>query len=337
MDSSLESVLKSVKDELGQNSAYVATDTELLPPKQFISTQCLPIDLAIGRPGIPVGLLTLIYGPESQGKSTLGLHILAETQSIGGLAILFDTEYSFDVDRATAIGINCDELLIVNKNTMEEYFDSLSKLMKVIRSDEAYKDVPITVVWDSLAATAVDRDTADKDKFYELGVANQARVVSSSLRKIMSDINQNRVALVILNQLRENIGVMYGPKEVLPGGRATKFWSSLSLRTKKIGDYEQDKKKIGIVCNISVEKNRLAPPFKEVAYAIRFDTGIDKVQGLLDGAIMLGVMSQKSGWYSFNAPYDDKYGSKGVREKDAYDMIAENQELRDDIWKKAWQ
>lgn len=329
-------VVKSIKDELGQSSAYFASDTDLLPPKQFISTQCLPIDLAIGRPGIPVGLLTLIYGPESQGKTTLGQHILAETQAMGGLAILFDTEYSFDIDRATAIGINCDELLVINKNTMEEYFDALSKLIKVVRSDSAYKEVPITILWDSLAATAVGRDNDTKDRFGELGVANQARVVSSSLRKIMPEINQNRISLVILNQLRENIGVLYGPKEVLPGGRATKFWSSLSLRTKKVGDFEVEKKKVGIACKITVEKNRLAPPFKEAAYAIRFDTGIDKVQGLLDSAITLEIVLPKGGWFSFNEPYSDTYGVKGFRERELYDLIASNEELKETICQKAW-
>lgn len=273
--------------------------------KNYVSTQVLPLDLAIGHRGIPCGRVTLIYGPESEGKSTLATHILAETQRRGGLAILFDTEFSFDKAWAERIGIEYNSLVHVQPETMEQVFEHLNKIIDQV--EEARKSGndpgPVVVVWDSIAATPVNVEMEKKDKFYDMQPGQQARVMSTSLRKIVKRIAENEIALVLVNQLRDNIGVMYGPKESIPCGRALRFYSSLSIKVRKQEILYDNKIPIGIGCEARIEKNKIGAPFKRADFSIMFDmnqeTGIDLDLGYFNAALSLGILKQGGGWYEF--------------------------------------
>ncbi len=285
-------VVKKVNDE----ALVRSWEEEIVSPvKYFISTQCPVLDLAIGRPGIPCGRVTLIYGAEGCGKSTLGTHLIASAQSQGGLTVLIDTEYVFDPERAERIGVDYRSLVHLRTETMEETFEVLQEIFRTVRED---KSIPFAlVVWDSLAATPVASEMVKKDKFFDLQPGQQAKVLSVSLRKLVKDIAENHIALVLINQMRENVGVLYGPREVMPGGRAIKFYSTLTLKLTGKGKLEEEGECIGIVCEAYVEKNKLAPPFQRVEFEISFRDGIRIPQAYLSALLLVGAVKTSNGWW----------------------------------------
>jgi recombination protein RecA len=296
---------------LGNGVVYKPADIPNTKVRQYISTQCLPIDMAIGRRGIPCGRISMIYGPEACGKTTIAYHVLAEAQRMGGVAVLYDTEFSFDPDRAEIIGINPEELILVQDVNMEELFTSLDALIDKV--EEGNLPTPVCVVYDSITATKTRSEEERKDKYNNQQPAQQAQVLSKSLRLILNRVVKNNIALVFLSQMRDNIAGY--ASDVVPGGRAVKFYSSLMLKVSRVGILKDGEESVGIEGKAKVDKNRLGPPFRTASYTINFATGLDRVKGYLDAAEQLGVVSKSGGWYEFTEDYR-MFGETKFRQKD---------------------
>ena len=269
-------------------------------------------------------------------NSTLAYHILAQTQQDGGVAVLFDAERALDegnVPRLKRIGLDVDSLVLVHKDTMEEYFQSCFKIIDATRNYD--KTIPITIVWDSITSSPTNQDLSKKDVFNDLGVGNQARVISASMRKIMSTIAGNNVAFVVINQLRENIG-FFGAKEVMPGGKALGYYASVIIRIGSVGQPYQDEKGVdsGIECITNIQKNKIAPPFKEATLRINYYDGIDKEHGYYVVARDLGIVKEAGSWFEFTDEYKDFYDKK-FRSRDWKNVI--NDEVKEVIYKTAWE
>lgn len=304
---------------------------EGITSKYYISTQAPSLDWIIGQRGIPSARVTLVYGTEGSGKSTLVTHLLAECQRMGGLSVLMDTEYAYDPARSERIGVDNSSLLLLRPETMEEVFETLDK---IIQFREKEPDIPILVVWDSVTATPVFSEISKKDRFYDLQPGQQAKVLSTNLRKLIRSIAAQQIAFVMVNQIRENVGVLYGPREVMPGGRAIKFYASLILKIKKTGIYHSsDDEPLGITCEVEVEKNKLAPPFRKTEININFMEGIDIPASYMDVALKLGIVERVGSWYQLADPYQ-KFHSKKFRAGDFKNII--NQELKETIDQIMW-
>ncbi len=311
----ISDVINVMEKVLGNGVVYNPADLPNTKVRQYISTQCLPIDMAIGRRGIPCGRISMIYGPEASGKTTIAYHILAEAQRMGGVAILYDTEFSFDPDRAEIIGINPEELILIQDINMEEMFISLEAL--ITKVEEGDIPTPVCVVYDSITATKTRSEEEKKDKYNNQQPAVQAQVLSKSLRLILNQVVKNNIALIFLSQMRDNIAGY--ASDVVPGGRAVKFYSSLMLKVSRSGLLKNGDEVVGIEGKAKVEKNRLGPPFRVAGYTINFATGIDRVKGYLDAAELLGVVKKAGGWYEFTEDYR-KFGENKFRQKDFSDL-----------------
>jgi len=292
----LQKVIKSIR-EIDEDLVQLPEELADSAPKYYVSTQIPTLDLAIGRPGIPSGKVTLFYGSEGHGKSTVAYHLLAEAQKSGGIAVLLDTEFAYDPDRATRIGIDNSSLILVHPSTIEEAFEVIEKVIQSVREEST---APLVIVWDSLAATPANTEVEKKDRFYDLQPGQQAKVLSSAMRKIIRQVAMNDVVLLLVNQVRENVGVLYGPKEIMPGGRAIKFYASLIVRIRRDGFVEEDGKRIGISCVAEVEKNKVSAPFREARFIIDFQKGVDIPHAYLLAAMSLGLVSRNGGWYAFD-------------------------------------
>lgn len=311
----ISDVINAMEKVLGNGVVYKPADIPNTKIRQYISTQCLPIDMAIGRRGIPCGRISMIYGPEASGKTTIAYHILAEAQRMGGVAILYDTEFSFDPDRAEIIGINPEELILVQDINMEEMFTSLEALIDKV--EEGDIPTPVCVVYDSITATKTRSEEEKKDKYNNQQPAVQAQVLSRSLRLILNQVVKNNIALIFLSQMRDNVAGY--ASDVVPGGRAVKFYSSLMMKVSRVGILKNGDESIGIEGKVKIEKNRLGPPFRTADYTINFATGIDKIKGYLNAAEMLGVVKKAGGWYEFAEDYR-KFGENKFRQKDFSDL-----------------
>jgi len=332
-ESFVKQVIKSIR-EIDEDLIQLPEELAECAPRYYVSTQVPTLDLAIGKPGIPSGRVTLLYGSEGHGKSTLAYHVLAEAQRVGGLGVLIDTEYAFDLERADRIGIRGSSLLLLHPSTVEETFVAVEKLVKEIRGK--YEDLPLVVVWDSLAATPSKVEMDKKDHFYDLQPGQQAKVLSSSLRKLIRLIATQDVVLVLVNQIRENVGNFYGPKELMPGGRAIKFYASLIIRVKREGFVEDDGVRTGISCVAEVEKNKLAPPFREARFIINFQNGVDRMANLLDLVVGLGLAQKSGGWYSLQGDLASLYDRKFREAEWAGICTVEMQEkILDLAWRSA--
>lgn len=326
-------IIKGIQ-EVDEDLIQLPEELEATAPAYYISTQTPTLDLAIGKPGIPSGRVTLLYGGEGHGKSTVAYHLLAEAQRIGGVAVLLDTEYAFDLERAKRIGIRPDDLILIHPPTVEESFVVVERVVREVRAVDPH--VPLVVVWDSLAATPAKTEIDKKDYFYDLQPGQQARVLSSSLRKMIRLLATTHVVFVLVNQVRENVGVFYGPKEIMPGGRAIKFYASLIIRVRREGFVEEDGRRVGIYCVAEVEKNKLAPPFRTANFIITFDRGIDRVANLLEAAILCGLVTKNGGWLAGVGDLASLNGGKRFREKDWEGLLtAEVEEvIRRHLWEK---
>ena len=255
-----------------------------------ISTGSLALDHALGVGGIPRGRVIEIFGPESGGKTTLALHIMAEAQKRDGLAAFIDAEHALDVMYAKKLGVNCDDLLVSQPDTGEQALEIVEVLVRSGAMD--------VVVIDSVAAL-VPRAELEGD-MGDVHMGLQARLMSQALRKLAGSIAKSMTAVIFINQIRMKIGVMFGNPETTPGGNALKFYSSVRLDIRKIGNIKDGQEVVGSRTRVRVVKNKVAPPFKEAQFDIMYGEGISTAGDLLDTAVQTEVVDKSGAWYSLD-------------------------------------
>lgn len=314
----LEAAITQIEKDFGKGSIMkLGTGMEKMNV-EVVSTGCLSLDLALGLGGIPKGRILEVYGPESSGKTTVALHMVAEVQKLGGIAGFIDAEHALDPVYAKAIGVNIDELYISQPDSGEQ---ALEITETMVRSGA----VDIVIV-DSVAALVpkaeIDGDMGDSH------VGLQARLMSQALRKLTSVISKTNCIVVFINQLREKIGVMFGNPETTTGGRALKFYASIRMDVRKIDSIKQGGEVVGNRTKIKIVKNKVAPPFKEAQFDIMFGQGISRIGDVLDIAVEDNIVIKSGAWFSYN---DEKIG-QGRENVKIY--LENNPEIFSEIEKK---
>ncbi len=260
-----------------------------LEPVAAIPTGALELDLALGIGGVPRGRVVEIFGPESSGKTTLALHIIAEAQRLGGAAAFIDAEHALDPKYAGAVGVSIDDLLISQPDTGEQALDITEILVRSAAVD--------VVVIDSVAALVPRAEIEGEMGEPTMGL--QARLMSQALRKLTAAISKSRTCVVFINQLREKIGVMFGNPETTTGGRALKFYASVRLDIRKIASIKDGENMIGARIRVKVVKNKIAPPFRDAEFDMMFGEGISRTSSLLDLGVAHKVIEKSGAWYSY--------------------------------------
>jgi len=255
-----------------------------------ISTGALNLDAAIGVGGIPRGRVTEIFGPESSGKTTLALHVAANAQRAGGVAAYVDAEHALDVDYARKLGVDIDNLLISQPDTGEQALEITDILVRSGAVD--------VIVIDSVAALVPKAEI--EGEMGDTHVGLQARLMSQALRKLAGGINRSRTSVIFINQLREKVGILFGNPETTSGGRALKFYASVRLDMRRIGQVKERDVVIGNHTRVKVVKNKVAPPFRQAEFDIMFDEGISHAALLVDLAAEMGVIVKSGAWYAYN-------------------------------------
>ena len=313
----LEVALSQIEKQFGKGSVmklgeYKAMNVEAIP------TGALGLDIALGIGGVPRGRIIEIFGPESSGKTTLALHIIAEAQKMNGEAAFIDAEHALDPVYAKHLGVNIDNLIVSQPDTGEQALEITESLVRSGALD--------VIVVDSVAALVpkaeIDGDMGDS----HMGL--QARLMSQALRKLAGAINKSKTVIIFINQLREKIGVMFGNPETTTGGRALKFYASVRLDIRKIENIKQDGEVVGNRARVKVIKNKVAPPFREAEFDIVYGKGISKEGNILDMAVNLDIIEKSGSWFSYN---EEKIGQGRENVKE---YLKENPKLMEEIEKK---
>ena len=310
LEKALEAVQLDINKEYGEGSIMRLGGTANLDV-EAISTGCLSLDMALGVGGVPKGRIVEVFGPESSGKTTLALHIVAECQKNGGKAAFIDAENALDPEYAKNLGCNSDDLLVSQPDSGEQALDILQKLLETAALD--------VIVIDSVAALV---PKAELDgQIGDVTVGLQARLMSQALRKLSGPINKSRTCVVFINQIREKIGVMFGSPETTPGGRALKFYSSVRLDIRRIAAIKEGTDMTGNRTRVKVVKNKVAPPFKMTEFDIMYGKGISSEGDILDLAVAGDIVEKTGAWYSFE---DMKIGQG---RENAKSFLKENNEV----------
>ena len=296
--------------KLGDPAAQVAVET--------IPTGSLSLDLALGLGGVPKGRIIEIYGPESSGKTTVALHMIAEVQKRGGIAGFIDAEHALDPVYAKNIGVDIDELYISQPDSGDQALEITETMVRSGAMD--------IIVVDSVAAL-VPRQEIEGD-MGDSHVGLQARLMSQALRKLTPVISKSNCVVIFINQLREKVGVMFGNPETTTGGRALKFYASIRMDVRRIESLKQGGEVIGNRTRIKVVKNKIAPPFKEAEFDIMFGKGISKESDILDLAVNLGIIQKSGAWFAYND------GKIGQGRENAKNYLKENPEIAAEVEQK---
>ncbi|KAA0456428.1 MAG: recombinase RecA [Candidatus Thioglobus sp.] len=314
----LKSALAQIDKQFGKGSVMFLDDDGVQGDIEAVSTGSLSLDIALGIGGLPRGRVVEIYGPESSGKTTLTLHVIAEMQKLGGTAAFIDAEHALDPQYAKKLGVNIEEMLISQPDTGEQALEITDMLVRSGSVD--------IVVIDSVAALTPKAEIEGEMGASHMGL--QARLMSQALRKLTSNIKKTNTMVIFINQLRMKIGVMFGNPETTTGGNALKFYASVRLDIRRIGAIKSGDEILGNETRVKVLKNKVAPPFKQAEFQILYNQGISRESEIIDLGVTHGFVEKAGAWYSV--------GSERIGQgKDkARDYLKDHPKMRDDLEEK---
>ena len=309
-DKALDMALGQIEKQFGKGAIMRMGESTHMQVES-VSTGALSLDIALGIGGLPRGRIVEIFGPESSGKSTLAMHVVAEAQRNGGICAYIDAEHAMDPIYAKAIGVNVDDLLISQPDTGEQALEIADMLIRSGALD--------VLVIDSVAALTPRAEI--EGEMGDTHVGLQARLMSQALRKLTGTLNKSNTIAIFINQLREKIGVLFGSPETTPGGRALKFYSSVRLDIRRIESIKDGAEVTGNRTRVKVVKNKVSPPFKQAEFDIMYGRGISREGSLLDVAVELGIVKKSGAWYTYEGE------QLGQGRENAKTFLAENLEV----------